>query len=381
MKYHLLSSHQSGFRTGYSTQDLLLHVTDKWLRAIDEGKYTGAVFLDLAKAFDTVDHSILCTKLMYYGFRGSSYDLLINYLAQQQQRTLFQSKMSKWAAVSIGVPQGSILGPLLFALYINDLPSVVSHCLLDLYADDAELHFCGSDLRVVENGLQSDLNSVATWLGSSRLCLNVDKSSCMLIGSRQRVAGQTLSVSIGGSVLSRVHSVRYLGVLIDSALSWNLHICNMLSRVRSRLASIIRFGSLPPAVLCALYSAFVMPLFDYCDVIWTPSTAKQTCMIERIHSKFMHKLPSSFSSKFQFTLTERRRFHTAIQIFKSLHRISPPYLHDIFQFSKDVTGHLSRNVNRLFVPRVFINYALLKLRCYHDTYDFLKIKGVLLQHP
>ena len=80
-------------------------------------------------------------------------------------------------------------------------------------------------------------------------------------------------------------------------------------------------------------------------------------MIERIHSKFMHKLPSSFSSKFQFTLTERRRFHTAIQIFKSLHRISPPYLHDIFQFSKDVTGHLSRNVKRLFVPRVFTNYG------------------------
>ena len=96
-------------------------------------------------------------------------------------------------------------------------------------------------------------------------------------------------------------------------------------------------------------------------LVWTPSTAKprakQTCMIERIHSKFMHKLPSFFSSKFQFTLTERRRFHTAIQIFKSLHRISPPYLHDIFQFSKDVTGHLSRNVNRLFVPRVFINYG------------------------
>ena len=114
----------------------------------------------------------------------------------------------------------------------------------------------------------------------------------MLIGSRQSVAGQTLSVSIGGRVLSQVHSVRYLGVLINSALSWNLHICNMLSRVRSRLASIIaiRFGSLPPAVLCVLYSAFVMPLFDYCDIIWIPSTAKQTCMIERIHSKFMHKL-------------------------------------------------------------------------------------------
>ena len=215
---------------------MLLYVTDKWLRAIDNRKYTGAVLLDLAKAFDTVDHSILCAKLTYYGFRGSSYDLLCSYLAQRQQRVLFQSRMSKWAAVSIGVPQGSILGPLLFALYVNDLPSVVNYCLLDLYADDAEMHCSDSDLQTVENCLQSDLTSVATWLGSSRLCLNVDKSSCMLIGSRQRVAGQTLSVSVGGSVLFQVHSVQYLGVLIDSVLSWNLHICNMISRVRSRLA-------------------------------------------------------------------------------------------------------------------------------------------------
>ena len=140
-------------------------------------------------------------------------------------------------------------------------------------------------------------------------------------------------------------------------LSWNLHICNMISRVRSRLASLIRYGSLPPAVLCILYSAFVMPLFDYCDVIWTPSMAKQTCLIERIHSKFIRKLPSSYHSKFPFTLTECRRFHTAIQIFKSLRRISPPYLHDIFRFSKDVTGRISRNINRLFVPRVSTNYG------------------------
>ena len=132
------------------------------------------------------------------------------------------------------------------------------------------------------------------------------------------------------------------------------HDCSVMDSI---LASIIRFGSLPPAVLCVLYSAFVMPLFDYCDVIWSPSTAKQTCLVERIHSKFVRRLPSSYHPKFPFTLTERRRFHTAIQIFKSLRRISPPYLHDIFQFSKDVTGHLSRNINGLFVPRVFTNYG------------------------
>ena len=96
-----------------------------------------------------------------------------------------------------------------------------------------------------------------------------------------------------------------------------------------------------------------MPLFDYCDVVWSPSTAKLNSLIERIHSK---KLPLTYRSKFPFTLTERRRFHTAIQIL-SLHQISPPYLQNIFQFSKDITGRVSRNINRLFVPRVSTNYG------------------------
>ena len=357
MKFDLLCPHQSGFRSGYSTQDVLLHITDKWLEAIDKGKYTGAVFLDLAKAFDTVDHSILYAKLTYYGFRGSSYDLLSDYLAGRQQRALFYGHLSGWGSVSIGVPQGSILGPLLFALYINDLPSVVKHCILDLYADDAKLHCSHSDLRMVETYLQSDLDSVAVWLLSSHLCLNVDKSNCMLIGSRQRVANKELCVSVGGNVLTQVNSVRYLGVLIDPVLSWTLHINTMASRIRSRLSSILRYGSLPPALLCLLYSAFVMPLYDYCDIIWSPSTAKQTRMLERIHSKFVNRLPLPYHSRFSLTLTERRRFHTAIQIFRSLHRLSPPYLHNIFQLSKDITGHVSHNINRLFVPRVFTNYG------------------------
>ena len=131
----------------------------------------------------------------------------------------------------------------------------------------------------------------------------------------------------------------------------------MVSRVRSSFALIVRYGLLPPAVLCMLYSAFVMPLFDYCDVVWSPSTAKQICLIEKIHSKFINKLPVTYHSKFPFTLTESRRFHTAIQIFKSLCQLSPPYLHDIFKFSVDITGHASHNINQLFVPRVFTKYG------------------------
>jgi len=189
------------------------------LKAIDEGNIYWRCILDLAKAFDTVDHSILCIKLSYFGFRGSPSDLLCSYLSKHRQRVLFHGEQSEWGAVSIGVPQGSILGPLLFALYINDLPSVVKHCFLDLYTDDAELHYSHSDLCVVWSFLQSDLDAVTAWLCISHLCLNVGKSNSMLIGSHQRVANKTLHVSFGGNRLTQVNSVRYLGVLIDSVLS------------------------------------------------------------------------------------------------------------------------------------------------------------------
>jgi len=122
-------------------------------------------------------------------------------------------------SVTIGVPQGSILDPLLFALYINDLPSVVSHSILDSYVDDSELLFSHSDLSVVQTQLQLDLDAVAQWISSSRLCLNIVKSNALLIGSQQRLSGKTLTVSTGGTVLNQVKSVRYLGVFIDSMVT------------------------------------------------------------------------------------------------------------------------------------------------------------------
>ena len=181
--------------------------------------------------------------------------------------------------------------------------------------------------------------------------LNVIKSSSMLLGSRQRIANKSLDVSVGGTSLPQVNSVRYLGIIIDNTLSWSLHISSVVSRVRSHVASLIRYGSLPPAVLCLLYTAFVLPLFDYCDVVWCPTTAKLTAMIEKVHSKFVKSLPPS--NRLSFTLTERRRYHTA----KSIRKSSPSYLQGIFEYSKDVTGHVGRNtgIHRIFVPRVFNN--------------------------
>jgi len=208
------------------------------------------------------------------------------------------------------------------------LPTVVKYSMLDLYADDAEMHCSHSDLSVVESYLQSDLDAVTHWLCSSQLCLNVVKSNSMLIGSHQRIANKTLNVSVESTSLS---FVRYLGVTIDPTLSWNLHVSNVVSRARYRIASILRFGSLSPQILCLLYTAFVLPVFDYCNVVWCPTTAKFTSMTKRIHSKFIKKLPPSCASKLSFTLTEHRHYHTAIQVFKSVNNCSPSYLQNIFR--------------------------------------------------
>ena len=174
---------------------------------------------------------------------------------------------------------------------------------------------------MVENCLQSDLTSVATRLGSSHLYawMLINLTACLLVAVKGcRIRPFLVEVCclkcILFSILVFWLTLYCLGICISVA--------NMISRISSRLASIIRFGSLLPAVLCILYLAFVMPLFDNCDVIWTPPMAKKIYMIKRLHSMFVCKLPLSYLFKFPFIilLTERHQFHMAVQIFKSLHK-------------------------------------------------------------
>ena len=351
LQYDLFSPYQSGFRPCHSTQDVLLYVVDSWRKEIDARKFVVAGFLDLAKAFDCVNHDILLDKLARYGVVNNAYAWFESYLCGRQQAVKFDGCLSAWGPVRIGVPQGSILGPLLFSIFVNDLPSVVNHAQINMFADDTELHCSGEDLPSVQNDLQSDLHRVQNWLQANRLQLNISKSVMMLIGSWQKLRNRSVSVSIDGKPLASVTSTRYLGVLIDQHLTWKLHVDNVLKRVRCKLYALYRLKPLPGHLLFRLYQAFVLPVFDYCDVVWAPSAVSLSKPLERLHSRFLQQIPDCHSFV-RVTLSERRRFHTAVQVFKVLYQLCPGYLNDWFVFAEAYTGHSGRNKFRLFIPQI-----------------------------
>ena len=151
-------------------------------------------------------------------------------------------------------------------------------------------------------------------------------------------------------------SVRYLGLYIDEHLSWHQHTANVIQRVSSRIHCLNHLRPLPADLLAKLYRVFVLPILDYCDVVWTPSSVQHFKRLERLHSKF-NSPPSSTDLSVCVTLTARRRFHAAIQVYRMLHKLSPSYLNDIFHYAVDITSRTGRNLYCLFVPRVRTSLA------------------------
>ena len=180
-----LSQHQTGFRALHSTVTALLEATDSWAYNIDIGNDNAVVFLDLKKAFDTVDHHILLSqesKLHLYGMTGVSYKWF-SYLDNRTRKCVVNGSLSECCTLKCGIRQGIILGPLLFLLYINDLPNCLSHSVPRMYADDTHLTYSNGNIHSIQSSLNENLRNINRWLTANKLTLNMTKTECMLIGS------------------------------------------------------------------------------------------------------------------------------------------------------------------------------------------------------
>ena len=221
---NLITEQQYGFRSNHSTELTTLKLTDTIMYELDNSHIPCAIFLDLSKAFDTLNYQILLRKLKYYGLGNVAYNLIENYLNNRQQFVKLGNVKSKLIPMLIGVPQGSILGPLLFSIYINDLPKSGPKLNCIMYADDTTLYSSleNSDSNNIEREINYELEKVNLWLKANKLSLNVKKTKCMFFHKRKTLPH--INLSLNDVIIENVPKFNYLGIIIDEHLSWNSHI-------------------------------------------------------------------------------------------------------------------------------------------------------------
>ena len=286
-KHSLLSQHQSGFRPSHSTQDVLIKTMDDWRKSIDEDRVVGALFLDLSKAFDVINHELLLNKMqLEFGVVGKADEWFRNYLSGRRQRVCVGQETSPWMTPKFGVPQGSILGPLLFILFVNALPKSVNQCSLNMYADDTTLYTAAETADQAIETLRADAELTLAWFNQNRLIVNVKKTHFMAIGRRRR----RMEISEAKLALQNVElypeqTVTYLGVCLDDQLIWKKHVNKVRSKCFMGLAKLNRVcRDLPMATRKKLYCALIQPHTDYCSVVWDQMSENLNNKVEAIQN-------------------------------------------------------------------------------------------------
>ena len=235
---NILYDKQYGFRKGNSTIFSLIEITEKIKESIDKNKYGCGIFIDLRKAFDTVNHNILLSKLEHYGIRGSSLNWFKSYLNDRQQYVFLNGESSDRKMITCGVPQGSVLGPLLFLLYINDLPNISKILDFYLFADDTNIYYEDVSLKKLEKTINKELRNLYIWLSVNRLSLNIDKTNFIIFHPFNKPLTYNVTIKINKKAINEKNSIKYLGVFIDSTLSWKEHLLH-LSKKLSRVVGIL----------------------------------------------------------------------------------------------------------------------------------------------
>ena len=266
--FKILYSNQFGFRKDHSTYMALMILMDKITKSLENGEFVVGVFLDFSKAFDTVNHDILLTKLHHYGINGSAMKWFQSYLSDIYQYVAYNGVESSKKSIKCGVPQDSILGLLLFLIYINDLSTVCNYMMPLLFADDTNLFFSGHDISKVQQELEADLNKISEWLKVNKLSLNIKKTH-FIVFTNKNASKPILNISIDEHKIDETDHTKFLGVVIDSKLTWKNHISYITGKIAKGIGVITKARILlDKNTLITLYYTFIYPYLCYCNHVW-----------------------------------------------------------------------------------------------------------------
>ena len=285
---------QFGFRKKYSTNHALLSITDKIRRFLDNKTFACGVFVDLEKAFDTVNHRILLSKLEHYGIRGRANCWLKSYLSNRDQCVKLNGCTSTKQAITCGVPQGSILGPLLFIIYINDMNQALENCITHHFADDTNLLYAHKDPKIIKKVVNRDLFLLFQWLCANRLSLNVSKTEFLIFRPPKRSLPERIVLTINNQKIYESYKMKYLGILLDTRLSFKAHISELSKKLSQSIGMLYKMRSLStPSILLSLYHAIFSSHMTYGLPVWGNATENHLKRIELLQKRAIRAI--SFS--------------------------------------------------------------------------------------
>ena len=358
-----LSTKQNGNKKWHSTETALIHSTDAILTSIDKKELTGMVLFDMSKAFDSINHNILLLKLQDVGISNSSLAWFHSYLDHRYQVVRVHSTLSNALPLTSGVPQGSILGPLLFSVYVNDLPSVPRKCTTECYVDDTKLQisFKLQDCSNAVIDLNDDLLLIRNWCFDNLLLLNPDKTKLMVFGSRQLTSKlPDFRITLLGKELVPVSSAKDLGVILDPNITFDDHILKTVSSCTSSLAQISRVKHVfKRDTLVTIINTLVFSKLFYCSSVWSNSSGKNICKLQLVQNfaariitgtrKFDHITPALKDLRW-LPIKQHLYLRDAVLAFKCMTGCAPRYLSDQFTTRNKITKRATRNCQLLNIP-------------------------------
>ena len=307
-----------------------------------ECRFPDKLKLDLSKAFDSLPHGLLVAKLFAYGVALPACKLLCSYLHNRHQRVKIHDAKSDWLSIEKGVPQGSILGPLLFNIFINDIFFIDNDVTIYNYADDNCVSYAHNDIDIIKNVLESDVKKMLYWFKINSLEANPSKFQSMLLKNKN-VNAEDFNIIVDNDTIDLTASMNVLGINIDDKLNFNSHVSNMCNKAGRQL-NVLQWlkGSLDYASRLSIYKSFIMSNFNYCPVVWMFTSKSSLSKLEDIQRRALRFVLDDYTSIYHELLNKANvpgekimaLRYLAIEVYKCVNGLNPKYLNDILTIKK-----------------------------------------------